>query len=102
METDLISHDEIHPGDIIIAHDDFALVLDVDDEGWPCEWMWLASGSHALMTNVATGTMKYLLEGRAILQPNHSVKLCQRDRSPDGWNAQALNWFRAAKKRNIL
>ncbi len=91
---------ELHPGDIVISHDDFALMLIVDKEGWPVEWMWLASGGHALMSQVGKGAIKYLFESRAILRPDGRVDLCDCDRSSSGWNSQALAWFRDADARS--
>ncbi len=84
---------ELSPGDIVIAHDDFALMLSVTRDGWPDEWMWLGSGIYVLGSRMSRGQLQYLFEGRAILRPDGQVLLCQRDRT--GWNEQALEWWRA-------
>jgi uncharacterized protein YrrD len=97
MATDMKEEcgSELSAGDIIIAHDDFALVLGVSKNGWPEEWVWLACGYHALALNMPQEFIKDLFEGRAILRPDGQVLLCKRDR--DGWNEQALAWWREAE-----
>lgn len=96
MARDMKFLSSLDAGDIVIAHDDFALMLVVEKDGWPVEWMWLASGHHALASKVGRGALQYLFEGRAILHAGGRVTLCQHDNSSEGWNEQALEWFRAS------
>ena len=88
---------DLSPGDIVIAHDDFALLLTISEDGWPEEWMWLVNCGHVHASSVGRPALKYLFEGRAILHPDGRVTLCQHDRSLPGWNEKALLWWKAAE-----
>lgn len=95
----------LQPGEILIAEDDFALILAVSRDGWPEEWMWMSNGHVGSFRNVPTRHLLCaLFEGRAIMSTDGHVRLCQRSTmglhpsSIEGWSEMALEWWRAAAR----
>jgi hypothetical protein len=88
---------ELKPGEIIVAEEDFALMLVVSDDGWPEQWLWMNDGYIGSFDDIPNRhTLAALFEGRAIISLDGHVRLCHRGSTVSGWCDRALEWWRGA------